>query len=64
MARGGGDGQHAVGAVRKFAAKLSACIPPIEPPTTAWSRLDPERIEQRDLRAHHVADGDHRKAHA
>ena len=48
----------------KLAARLSACIPPIEPPTTACSRVDPERVEQRDLRADHVADGDDREAHA
>jgi hypothetical protein len=39
-------------------------MPPIEPPMHAEQRLDAEMVEQHRLRAHHVADGDHRQVEA
>ena len=62
--RGGGDRQHPRGAVGEVGGEAQRLHPAHRAADHRVQLLDPERVEQRDLRADHVADGDHREAHA
>ena len=53
----------ALGALGKVGRQAQRLHPAHRPADHGVQPLDPQRIEQRDLRADHVADGDDREAH-
>ena len=63
MAAGRGDDEHALGAFGPVRGKAQRLHPAHRPADHCVQPVDPQHVEQRDMRADHVADGDDREAH-